>query len=215
VTGLECLERVSQNIGRIIINPSRAASPPVSNWGKLATIAQFAIDIAIITVKDCVVSKFGLAQFARGAFLVIALPLGYYFFVGKYSSSTSRTITLGIFILDGGRISGLQINIRWSVLRSIFIFVTHFTIDGPVWSIIVVQRVELVSTCGTSEAVFMIPFPVSSHHLLRLVHLSLALGATISTVFISFNDPGLHGGPGQHVVLVVVELGQVLSPRIQ
>ena len=41
------------------------------------------------------------------------------------------------------------------------------------------------------------------------------LWTTVLTVLLSLDDPGLHGGPGQHVVLVVVELGQILGPPAQ
>merc|ERR1711976_660507 len=61
----------------------------------------------------------------------------------------------------------------------------------------------------------MIPFSIGSHHLLSLIDLALALGAAVLTVLVRLDDPGLHGGPGQHVILVVVELGQVLGPGSQ
>ena len=89
--------------------------------------------------------------------------------------------------------------------------VTHLAVKISIRAVIVVERVQHVVTGHTPEAVTVKPFSISCHHLLRLEHLPATFGAAVLAVLLRLDDPGLHGGPGQHVVLVVVELGEVLG----
>ena len=93
--------------------------------------------------------------------------------------------------------------------------VTHLAVKISVRTVIVVKRVQHVVTSHTAETVPVEPFPISCYHLLRLEHLPTTFRAAVLTVLLSLDDPGLHSGPGQHVVLVVVELGEVLGPPAQ
>ena len=93
--------------------------------------------------------------------------------------------------------------------------VTHLAVKISIRAVIVVERVQHVVTGHTPEAVTVKPFSISCHHLLRLEHLPATFGAAVLAVLLRLDDPGLHGGPGQHVVLVVVELGEILGPSAQ
>ena len=93
--------------------------------------------------------------------------------------------------------------------------VAHLAVKISIRTVIVVERVQHVVAGHTAEAVTVKPFSIGCYHLLRLKNLPTTFGAAVLTVLLSLDDPGLDSGPGQHVVLVVVELGQILGPPAQ
>ena len=70
-----------------------------------------------------------------------------------------------------------------------------------------------VTFCNSISCLLVIPLAIGSDHLLCLIDATLALGAAVLVVLLSLDHPRLDGAPGQHVVLVVVELAQVLCSR--
>ena len=111
---------------------------------------------------------------------------------------------------------GIEINNKLEIrISSQHMPVTHLAVKISIGPVIVVERVQHVVAGHTPEAVAVEPFSIGCHHLLRLKNLSTTFRAAVLTVLLSLDDPGLHGGPGQHVVLVVVELGQILGPPAQ
>ena len=181
----------------------------------------------IQTVVECVVSEGGVAVLACGAPFVIASPLGGDLFVGKHNScrsislsklamsrylvtdlitSTPGTVLLWVLGLDGAGVPGLQVDVRGPVLRSVLVPVAHPAVDVAVGAVVVVERVQHVVTSDTTETVTVEPFPISCHHLLSLKNLPTTFRAAVGTVFLRLDDPGLHCGPRQHIVLVVVKL---------
>ena len=58
----------------------------------------------------------------------------------------------------------------------------------------------------------VVPLAIGSDHLLGLIDPTLALRAAVLVVLLRLDHPRLDGAPGQHVILVVVELAQVLCP---
>ena len=65
----------------------------------------------------------------------------------------------------------------------------------------------------STPCLLVIPLPIGSDHLLSLIDAPLALWAAVLVVLLRLDHPGLDGAPGQHVVLVVVELAQTLCSR--
>ena len=84
--------------------------------------------------------------------------------------------------------------------------VTHLAVQISIRTIIVIERVQHIVTSDTTETVTVEPFPISCHHLLSLKNLPTTFRAAVGTVFLRLDDPGLHCGPRQHIVLVVVKL---------
>ena len=158
-----------------------------------------------------VIGKGCFTEFTRGTLLMITLALGSNLFIGEHSALAPGTILLRIIILDSSSVPRLQINVGGSDLWTVFIPVTHLAVDATIRTIIIVQRIQLIGAGGAPETVLMIPLPIGSHHLLSFVNLPFTLWTTVLSILLRLDDPGLDGGPGQHVIFVVVELAQVLG----
>ena len=73
--------------------------------------------------------------------------------------------------------------------------------------------VMLVTFCNLILSdLLVVPLAIGSDHLLGLIDPTLALRAAVLVVLLRLDHPRLDGAPGQHVILVVVELAQVLCP---
>jgi len=156
-----------------------------------------------------------LAGGAGGALLVVALPLRVDLLRGEDPATAPRTILLLIRRLYEPGVARLQIHVRGPDLRPVVLVVAHAAVDPAVRAVVVLQRIKHGEAFRAPEAVLVVPLPVGRHHLLRLEDLALALGAAVLAVLVPLDDPGLDGGAGQHVVVVVVEFGQVARARAE
>jgi len=196
---------VSEDIVRLVVNPVRTASSPISHRGKLPVVAKLTIDEVVVTVIDSVVREEGLTHSAGCTLLVVALVLRGDSFIEEDLTRTTGAILLRVIRLDQAGIAGLEIHITWAILRPVFFAIAHFAVKTAIRSVIVVERIKQGMTFDTAETVLVVPLPIGSDHLLCLIHPALALRTAVLVVLLCLDDPGFYGGASEHVIVIVIE----------
>lgn len=183
------------------IHPFRCPCASVPGRCKLPTVARPAVDVIVLTVVDGVEVQLLGASGAVGALFVITLAMRVDFFSLKNGTSTSWTVLLFIGALDGRGVVDMKVDIGCADLWAIFLIVAHLTVEFAVRPVVVGQAVQLPLAFNAPEAVLVVPVARGRDHFLGLKNSSGTFWTTILIPLLGLDDPGLDGGPGQHVIM--------------